>query len=222
MSDRDFPPNEAPSLSVIDARLDCETTRGALLLPSTSVTLAAVPHWTASGTPVVGTTPGTLRPDGLLTLLKGDAAARPRACIIFSDQLVSPVDAPLLIQRGDQRQYMSALELLCHTRLGFPITAWTGTSFEAAPSYWEPDALLRLLVRHREACDALGSEWIMRDAQAESRASHRLNDARRRLQLFQSVVLHSFREGPLSIEYEGVVRRLAEMRKSLNAAARLG
>lgn len=213
----------APALAVsaIDAALARGGAQGALLVPSSPATLKAVSKWAADGVAVVGRVPGTVSPQALLSLVDGGQAKRPHTGIIFSDQLVSPVDAPLLIQRGGNRRYVSALELLCHTRHGFPVSAWTGASFEPAPPGCEPDELLSLLVRYLEACDGLGNDWLMRDAQAECAASHRLNDARRRLQLFQSVILHSFSETPLPTEYEGVVRRLAEMRKSLGATARV-
>lgn len=207
-----------PVCAAVDDMLMGANAHGLFVVPSTRTTVASIPAWQRSLVGVAVVAPSiasTLAPMELLARLKSDVPQRPRVAIVFSDQLVSPLHAPLLIEHAGRTEYLSGLEAVAHVGYGFRVAAWIGNGFEMAPAACDTAEVLRLLLRHYAVCDTLGNHWLMRDAQAARVPAERARQARRLLRLFHSAVMHAFRDAPLPAEYRPIVKRIDDMQKRL-------
>ena len=201
--------------AMVDAELARSDSNGLYVVPTINSTLNAIPSWldtprvVVAGVPV----PRALAPTELLARLKAGGAQQPRIAIAFSDQLVAPEDAPLLVEHIGITQYISALEVVAHINYQFCVNVWTGKGFESPPLPCDPPDVLRLLLRYYSACEELGSQWLMRESQNKRSTTYRINQTSRRLQLMHSVVLHAFQDFPLPTSYQALVKRIHEMRR---------
>lgn len=207
----------------VDEALASAHSRDLYIIPTTRETLAAVPGWqkNAPQVTIVGSSiPGTATPTELLAQFKSHDLQRPRVAIIFSDQLVSPLHATLLVKHADQTQYISGLEAVAHVGYGYRMTAWVGRGFEAASVPGETGDALRLLLRYFSACEELGDQWLMRESQVMRTPVDRVYQARRQLRLFHSAVMYAYLNSPLDAEVLAIIRRIDDMQKYLAASIR--
>lgn len=75
----------------------------------------------------------------------------PLSAIIFTDQLVSDIDAPLLIEHDGKRSFYPVIELIAHVKYGFELHVWTGSSFGILSPPSTEIEVLRLLGRYLSA-----------------------------------------------------------------------
>jgi hypothetical protein len=205
-------------LASIDEALIGAGSPGLHIIPSTAATLSAIPRWQASSprvAVVAPSVPGTLSPTQLLALLRSDETQRPTAAIVFSDQLASPEHAPLLVEHAGITLYVSAVEAVAHVRYGLPARAWVREGFTAVMPAGDTPDVLRLLLCHYAACNALGSAWRMREAHSMRSVTARALQARRQLRLFHSAVMHTFRDSPLPEDYRAIASLIDGMQKRL-------
>ena len=197
--------------------------RRVVVIPTTQMTLDAIPRWvesTASLAVVAPSVAGGLTPEQLLAQLKSPDAVQPQAVIVFSDQLVSPVHAPLLVEHQGTTQYLPALEIVAHLNYGLELRVWVGDGFAKPLPECAPADVLRLLIRYQASCQALGDRWLMQESQATRSPANRVNQARRRLRLLHSLVMHGFQDSPLPADYRSIVNRIGKMQKHLIDSAR--
>lgn len=177
---------------------------GALfVVPSTAATLAAAATWIREAQwRVVGLheefkssgldTADLYAPARFLASCQEAATAgRRQPTVVFTDQFVSAEHAPLLVRNGAEEMFFPTLELVAAARYGATIFCWTGDRFvrpEAASSGAEA-AVLRTLQSYYRACEALGDAWLMRGRQHQRSPAGRVDAARLRLRLYQSIVM---------------------------------
>lgn len=150
-------------------------------------------------------------------LLDHDAIAtdaKPFA-IAFTDQLVSAYHASILVQQSNQIEFMPGLEVLVSCRYATPVHVWNGDRATKLVAQ-HPLTVLREVAAYFTACAALGDVWLMHDRQLMRLPLQRVDQARRRLRLYQSTLFNSSPDAPLSLHVLQIVRRLDEMRTSLN------
>lgn len=137
--------------------------------------------------------------------------------IAFTDQLVSACDASILVQQRNQLEFMPGLEVLVNCRYATPVHVWNGDRATKLVAQ-HPLTVLREVAAYFTACATLGDAWLMRDRQLMRLPLQRVDQARRRLRLYQSTLLNSSPDAPLSPNILQIVRRLDEMRTSLHPA----
>lgn len=214
-------PSPCPVCAAVDDTLSSRDSRGLFIVPSTRATVASISVWQRSTTGVTVVAPsiaGTLPPTELLAQIKSDAPQRPRVAIVFSDQLVSPLHAPLLVEHAGGTEYLSGLEAVAHVGYGFRVAAWIGNGFEVAPASCDTAGVLRLLLRYYAACNELGERWLMHGSQAMRLPANRARQAHRQLRLFHSAVMHALRDASLPPKYWPIVKRIKDMQKRLAGA----
>ncbi|RNF81712.1 hypothetical protein EER27_16470 [Lysobacter psychrotolerans] len=197
--------------------------RQVYVIPTTQMTLDAIPKWmesTARLAVVAPSVAGGLTPEKLLEQLKSPDTVQTPIAVVFSDQLVSPVHAPLLVEHLGTTQYLPALEVVAHLNYGLDLRVWVGDGFDMPPPECAPADVLRLLLRYQAGCQALGDRWLMRESQETRSPANRVNQARRRLRLLHSLVMHEFQDSPLPADYRSIVSRIGRMHKHLVDSAR--
>lgn len=171
------------------------------VLPSTAESLAAAGRWAGeSSWTVVGLVPDFrghcppgFRPHSPAELLSRLGAADPpdRPVVVFTDQCASAEHAPWLLRDGQDPVYFPSLELVASARHGFAVSCWTGDGFAPVASARDDGgaALVAALRRYYLACDALGEAWLLRARQRQRTLPGRVEAARQRLRLYQSIVM---------------------------------
>jgi len=214
-------PTPAAVCAALDGELDSARERVLFAVPSTEATLQCIPRWLAArpGTAVVApAVAGQLTPAQWLARQRA-APGQDRFLIVFSDQLLSAADAPMLVEQGGRLSYLPGLEVVAQGGHGFAVAAWVGNGFEAAPRDGGPVAILGLLARHLAACAELGAPWLMREAQQQRCADAHVAEARRRLRVFHSAIMHARGDAPLGPEARAIVRRIVDLQKGMARAA---
>lgn len=137
--------------------------------------------------------------------------------IAFTDQLVSAYDASILVQQSNQLEFMPGLEVLVNCLYARPVHVWDGDRATKLVAH-HPLTVLREVAAYFTACATLGDAWLMRDRQLMRLPLQRVDQARRRLRLYQSTLFNVSPDAPLPLNVLQIVRRLEEMRTSLNPA----
>jgi hypothetical protein len=161
--------------------------RVALVLPTTDASLAAADAARQRhGATVVGSLAATSRPVDVLGMCATSEA--PGSIVVFSDQILSSADTPVLVRSGDDASFHSVFEFLLVARHGYDLFAWAGDSHALRPEGSTLDDVLRTLHRHFGACGELQGTWRMRDRQAERALDWRRRTAERAIRSFESAV----------------------------------
>lgn len=188
------------------------------VLPSTPDTLALIREWgSAEQAPIVVAplVPGCTEASRFISDLKLAHRRRPANTVIFSDQLVSAVDAPLLVEHEGKGSYCPAVELIAHLTYGFTLHVWTGRAFNTLrPPSKEVDVLL-LLLQYLSACDELGPQWLMREGRRQSCPTQRAAQARIRLRTFHSALMHAFQDSALPPSCRRIAAKLIEAERTI-------
>jgi hypothetical protein len=196
---------------------------GLFVLPTTRQNLAdvsqvrGVPRPVLIGDPAV--MPEAITPAAYLARLHSDysnSSGTARLAIAFTDQLVSAQDASILIERMGQIEFMPVLEVLARCRYAVNVHIWKGVEASHLATL-NPHDVLREIAAYFDACAKLGDAWLMRDRQAMRLPAPRVDQARRRLRLYQSTIYNSSPNAPLPISTLQIARRLAELRSNLPA-----
>lgn len=213
------PASLRPIKALLDVELAIARPRCLYVVPTTQVMLESIASWrktVARLWVVAPSTAGGLTSMQLLEELQSADHQDTCVVIVFSDQLTSAVDAPLLVEQAGTLLYLSGLEVVAHRNYQFEVKAWTGNTLESVSATATAADILWLLYRHLKACQTLGSQWLMRDCQAERYPGERIAQARLRLLTLHSVVMHAFAESALPPIYRAVVERIQERSKHLN------
>lgn len=172
--------------------------RCAAVLPTTKVTLDITAHLALAGAvdAVVGIFHGgTLRPSQLIERLDTMPNTNTRI-IVFTDQLTSATDAPLLVSKNGSLSYLSGLELALQQEYGFSLRVLKGDGFVEPDVVRDARSLLRLLHGHIQACEHLGAHWLAATLQPQRSPTTRTREAGIRLRLFQSATIHMWLTWP--------------------------
>jgi hypothetical protein len=154
-----------------------------------------------------------MHPAAFLSSLQNNERKATR-CVVFTDQLVTASDAPLLIKHGDTKAYYPTLELIAHQMYGFTIHAWTGeTRRTSLPPHSCHTEVLHILQAYFEACRSLGSRWLVRDIQHHKSTEHRIAEARRRARGFQSALMFAHRASALPSDCRDLIRTLTAIER---------
>lgn len=166
--------------------------------------------------------PGALSPGEYLTLcgeleLQGDIAP---SGLIFTDQFVEPHLTPLLVQRDDRREFMSAIELLACGRYCLDLNVWVGPGWHHVPAVEankDPHSILRALANYFEACAELDDAWLARKRQWQRKEKARKDAALSRMRHYESFLMQSHPYAPMGVEDMAVLRELIARRHALSS-----
>lgn len=191
---------------------------GVYVVPTVSGTVewARICRDYASLAIVAPRTPDSLTPQELMARLAGPWATGPTRVVVFSDQLVSDIDAPVLVEAGSRLQFLSSLEIIVAARLGSPASIWNGAGWALVP-HDDSNGVLGALLRYLSACESLGDRWLMRDAQGERAPERRIAVAQRRVRLFESVAMHAIADAASNAEQRDLLERVYALRRRLTA-----
>jgi hypothetical protein len=207
-----------PLSTSLDIELRHASVRRLYVVPTTRVMLDSIPRWLASNANphvVSSTTPG-MTPQQLLARLNALGADSPVVAIVFSDQLTSPVVAPVLTEHSGTLLYLSALEFVVQHVFQFDIHVWTGGGFAKATSRSSSADILRLLHRYLVACETLGPYWLARPLQADRYIGNRAQLACLRLRAFHSAIMHAYRNSAPPPAAQHLIGRIIERQRSLS------
>lgn len=185
----------------------------AFIFPSTSAVLDVANRYRQLGevTIVAGTSvPGSLPAAALIKNLSADAP-RPRL-VIFSDQIMSPADASILVKTNDASAFFSPLEFILNARYGYRLVIWGqdgGTVVESGRS--DISEVLPPISSYLRACYTLGDDWLARGKQHLRNPESRRHIALRKLRFFRSAVVNAYRTEPASIEVTKLLQRITHM-----------
>ena len=188
---------------LIEAAIEAGEAGALYVVPSTVSILRAVSAWSQGrGWQVIALReefPPELRdalvlqsPAGYLAHCQHKDAAGPRrTTLVFTDQFVSSEHAPLLVRDGAQEMFHPTLELIAAARYGVPVRYWVDDAFIAADGQAATAEIAALmgLRRYYRSCDRLGDAWTQRSRQNQRSPAGRIDAARHRLRLYQSIVM---------------------------------
>jgi hypothetical protein len=201
---------------------DAGPTRRLFVVPTTADTLAHARLWSSSPrVAIVGTAVDDAHsPASLLAVLNSDAAQRPHTIILFTDQLVDVVNAPVAVMHQGQVVYASALEAVLHIAHGYRAQVWTGAGFEALGEAREMADVMGLLMRYYAACDRLGAAWAARHLQAQRLPAQRAQQARRQLRMGLSALMYACRTSTLSADLRSTTQQILGLQQQWATAQR--
>jgi len=204
------------------ANPDASPTRRLFVIPSTADTLAHAMLWGSSPrVAVVGAVAaGAHSPASLLAMLNSGSAQRPHTIIVFTDQLVDVVNAPVAVMHQGQVVYASALEAVLHIAHGYRAQVWTGAGFEAFGEAREMADVMGLLMRYYAACDGLGVSWAARHLQPQRLPAQRAQQARRQLRTCLSALMYACRAGELSPDLRTTTQQILGLQQQWATAQR--
>lgn len=165
--------------------------------------------------------PGAISPGQYLVLCSereshGDIAP---SGLIFTDQFVEPHLTPILVQRDDRREFMSAIELLACGRYCLDLHVWIGSEWRHIPAVEankDQRTVLRALTDYFEACAELGDAWLARKRQWQRKEKARKDAALSRLRHYESFLMQSHPHTPMGSEDMAVLRELIERGHTLS------
>lgn len=197
--------------------------RRLFVVPSVQSTFDRVTEWSLSRSrPVLIGRPtmrGLLGSTHLLNMLKDTKEHDPFTAVVFSDQLTSAADAPMLIEKSGRPIFLSAIEVIAYCNYMLEIHIWTGNRFEATQESPKPEDILLTLYRYLTACERSGRDWLAVGYQAERYPKVRIAQAQMRLQMLQSTIMHAFLDSALPLKYQAIIERAVCTQKHLNTAA---
>lgn len=196
--------------------------RRLFVIPSTDQTLAHARLWGSSPRVAVvgnGTSAGQA-PAALLAMLNDDSATRPHTIILFTDQLVDVVNAPVAVMHRGKLVYASALEAVLHIAHGYRTHVWTGAGFDALGDAQDMADVMGLLMRYYAACDRLGEAWSARRLQSQRLPAHRAQQARRQLRVCLSALMYASRTAAVSPDLRSTTQQILALQQKWTAAQR--
>jgi|GEM_PF-5265660 hypothetical protein len=131
-----------------------------------------------------------LAPAELLTRLSENPLKPSALIVVFTDQLVSVVDAPLLVRQGKQAQYVSSIEYILNVHHQCPLFAISSDGLEYLPVGAAPAQVFSLVTGHLRANDRLGNDWMVKNWQIQRSPQDRRFQQRRRIRAMRSSVMH--------------------------------
>ncbi|QBH00482.1 hypothetical protein [Xanthomonas oryzae] len=178
---------------IIKNFIEAELRGGLIIVPTTTQTVSHVKIWRELHPSIIVVAPstgGSHTPTELLHEF-GKSPNLPVLAIIFSDQLTSAQDAPVLVKKNKKLVFFSAIELIGNKKYGALLHIWLGHRVATLDRETPQIDILNLLSGYLRNCEKLGPEWIARSIQPHRYLDERRRDAMRRLRLFQSMILYS-------------------------------
>ncbi|WP_183425157.1 hypothetical protein [Luteimonas sp. RC10] len=114
--------------------------------------------------------------------------------LAFTDQLVSPEFATLLVSRAGALEFFSAFERVAVVRYEMPLFQTLNYASEAVAGGRAPidgDRVLHEVARYLGFCAQLGDVWLAAKLQEARMPANRTAAARRRLRIYASIALSS-------------------------------
>lgn len=201
---------------------EAQQARRLFVIPSTTQTLTHARLWGSSPrVAIVGTsTTAGQSPAALLAMLNGDSATRPHTIIVFTDQLVDVVNAPVPVVHRGSLVYASSLEAVLHIAHGYRAHVWTGAGFDALGDAQDMADVMGLLMRYDAACDRLGESWLARHLQSQRLPAQRAQQARRQLRMCLSALMYASREAVVSADLRATMQQILALQQKWAAAQR--
>ncbi|GAB3727789.1 hypothetical protein GCM10028862_04690 [Luteimonas pelagia] len=176
-------------------RLGSGERRVALVLPTTDAALSAVEKARHRlHVQFVGSLSGMQTPADFLASLA--SVDQPQSVVVFSDQILSPADTPVLVRSEGSAAFHSTFEFLLVARHGYRLIVWNGEGESQCPEGDTLSNVLGVLHRHLVACEQLGDDWLMRRRQLERTQEWRIRAGARVIRSFESAVCHEYCTDP--------------------------
>jgi hypothetical protein len=167
---------------MISAPNDDERQPSLVVLPSLESDKALGVGLHATGSLMVGSIAGTMRPADLLQVL---GSGRRPDVHIYSDQLVSVEDATIPIKHLGRCFFLSSVEVILVSQYGYRASVWSVDGFLAAET---PEDVVALLVRYLEQC-ANQRGWLAASLQSQRSLETRVATAELELRRLQDAAL---------------------------------
>ncbi|RPD85796.1 hypothetical protein EGK76_08225 [Luteimonas sp. 100069] len=124
-----------------------------------------------------------------------DAERRSLRVLSFTDQLVSPEFASILVSRRGELEFYSAFERVAAARHQLPLFQMSheasGDEDDGTRGYGDAEHVLAQISRYLDICAKLGEEWRAADLQEFRRPAYRIAAAKRRLRVYASIAMAS-------------------------------
>jgi hypothetical protein len=171
----------------------------AFILPSTKESIAAASHMRDKEKAyLVGgmRLPGLMTPADMLTQLS-DIPDQRLPIIVFSDQILSPADASILVRTDELDKFYSPFEAILNIKYGYRLAIWTMSGYAVVEPH-APDLIkvFEKLILYFKSCEGYGSSWDMRQMQSIRLPNVRNYNALRKLRFFRSAVINAYRDDP--------------------------
>ncbi len=118
------------------------------------------------------------------------------AIIVFSDQLTSCLDAPVLTSQRGQQRFLSLAESILNSTYGFRLLASTCEGTLMLPPCSPLVSVLRIIWKHLDSNPMLGGDWLAQAIQIERQPRARLIKNRVRQRVFHSALMHMYLTHP--------------------------
>lgn len=136
-----------------------------------------------------------LRPVDAIDRLK--ASMERTAFIVFSDQILAPADASVLVRTGALDAYFSPFEAILNAKYGYRLAVWNPHRYRTVePCTHDLRAVFGELAAYLQSCRALGDLWKVRNLQKLRSPAERTTGAMRKLRFFRSAVINAYRHDP--------------------------
>ncbi len=123
---------------------------------------------------------------------KLDNSPGTHAVIVFSDQLTSCLDAPVLTSQRGQQRFLSLAESILNSTYGFRLVVSTHEGTLMLPPCSPLLSVLRIISNHLDSNAMLGGDWLVQELQTERQPSTRLIENRVRQRVFHSALMHMY------------------------------
>lgn len=146
------------------------------------------------------------------------------AIVVFSDQLTSSLDAPILCSHRGQQRFLSVVEVILNNLHGYHLHIENIESSFSLPPESPPVSVLRAISDHLDTSQEIESGWIARELQVKRRPDNRLRESRIRQRTFLSAALHMSRKYPECdpMRFDEVFRQLKDLSSTLKHPRDIG
>lgn len=195
---------------------------GLIILPTTQHTIAwansALQDRLCEDVVVASLIPNAVNPSTILDSL-ALGSDRPRYIVVFTDQLTSAIESPILVRSNNGSQYYSGLESVLHLRYRYPLYIWPHALDRVTVPSVDLGEVIQQLTIYFDACNTLGNLWLQREAQKERSLTQRVMHARRELRYLKSILLHNYRHRRADIVALELLSRIDSVSKRVSAMA---
>lgn len=187
----------------------------ALILPSTTAVIGEVDRMRESvGLTVVGGSTQDRLPPSVLLKAMARSGNRP-LLLIFTDQIMSPADASILIKTNDAEAFFSPLEFILNSRYGYRLVIWKQNGYTAVEPGSSISEVFAPIADHLQHCCTLGDEWLERKRQYQRNPTTRRFNALRKLRFFRSNVINAYCTEPATTELAELLQQIVRMEQKV-------
>lgn len=132
--------------------------------------------------------------------------------VVLTDQLVAQSDTPVLVKSESGNIYVSLLEFVLNVSYGYTVVVWTRQGFlKYPPGMLSIEASSKIILEHLESAEKLGEAWQMAGQQTFRCEDVRRFNAKRKLRLFKSSVINTYRHMPAAAGVKSLFARIKAM-----------